>query len=1187
MKPDIEKFLPTDNFKLGIISNQLIELFDAAWYASEYPDVKNSGMSAYEHYMLVGKNLGRKSSRGGNAIADNNQKPSSLDKNQSDRIRLILNSNLFDSSYYESQLPNEERRADLILHYLGGGWKKYDPNRYFSTDFYLETVEHLKKTPLEDFIEQGFPFEKNPSKIFNCNLYYLNNPDVKKAQLNPLSHYLSSGIKENRVLSRYDSELIEAKIFFGKSINQNFDGTVLYNILCRGCNLTELQKQTIEYYKKNKYYVILIVNTSDLSNFCTNDIFQLFGPDCVIARENVGFDFGAWKQAFQMLPWLNDCNRLILTNDSVYPISEKSFDRFLNKLHKHTSHDIVFATSSKEIKDHFQSFFIYSATKKGVSKVISAVSDLPYFIRKENLILDVELNTPAIFSSSDITVCSLFTANEKNLNPTIDNWKKLIEEGFPFIKLQLFNLNVLDLSLIDNSLINVSSKTKISAHVAERIRFKETYNSRGSRNIPPIPTVAGGSRFGSLNQVEGYNPPASEVLQLQVPFLDMPAESLRCTFPKTLFIIHCFYIDIAKTILHKISAFYKPELTKILCTTDTAGKEVHLYEIAKGYGIEIKVVITPNRGRDMAPCIIEGLKEIKDHQLVCHLHTKKSPYGDDYLDWGDYLISSLIGSREIFLSNMQIFSNNHVGIIAPTDHFSIQNLKNWGFNFQIAQKICRDIGFQIDANNLLDFPAGSMFIARSDIFAEFSKLNLAYTDFPEEAGQQDGTLAHAIERCLYYLAEFKSYRYIKVSFKKSINLISPKFRHVSQLIDSNLNVNLIGSNGFPVFSADNEIYPINIATSHSENFRLNIVIPTIRPEYTYGGISTALKIGAEIYHEFHNKFPNLDLRFIVTSDQVEGSHYTVVKKYYDTLPVIVEPNDDSLKSSIVPLHHFRNTRLALRENDIFLSTAWWTADLSLRLVKHQERIFNIKTIRNIYLVQDYECGFYSWSPQHVNCKNTYLDPNQIVIYNSEELCNFMSQEFKFSNHFYLPFKLNDNLKPDCSIEKQKVIFVYARPTVKRNLFDIIVSSIKLWQGSNPEKNCKYKVVFAGESICDECVSGVWNYALAGKMSLNEYAKLLNLTAVGISLMQSPHPSYPPLELAHHKCFTITNTYENKDLSLRSPYIISIAKIDPESIKNALDSAVNKFESGLGFDVKVNRLAALAPEYSPSEIASLF
>ena len=78
--------------------------------------------------------------------------------------------------------------------------------------------------------------------------------------------------------------------------------------------------------------------------------------------------------------------------------------------------------------------------------------------------------------------------------------------------------------------------------------------------------------------------------------------------------------------------------------------------------------------------------------------------------------------------------------------------------------------------------------------------------------------------------------------------------------------------------------------------------------------------------------------------------------------------------------------------------------------------------------------------------------------------------------------------------------------------------------------------------------------------MEAYGELLRTSAVGLSLMSSPHPSYPPLEMAHLGVITITNWYANKDLSSAHDNIISISDIRSETIAEAVAMACKKFEA---------------------------
>jgi hypothetical protein len=58
-------------------------------------------------------------------------------------------------------------------------------------------------------------------------------------------------------------------------------------------------------------------------------------------------------------------------------------------------------------------------------------------------------------------------------------------------------------------------------------------------------------------------------------------------------------------------------------------------------------------------------------------------------------------------------------------------------------------------------------------------------------------------------------------------------------------------------------------------------------------------------------------------------------------------------------------------------------------------------------------------------------------------------------------------------------------------------------------------------------------------------------------MVSPHPSYPPLDMATAGCVTITNNYEAKDMTRRADNIISLCVVTPDRLADALDVAVTR------------------------------
>ncbi|MNP72706.1 hypothetical protein D3C76_1693150 [compost metagenome] len=63
-------------------------------------------------------------------------------------------------------------------------------------------------------------------------------------------------------------------------------------------------------------------------------------------------------------------------------------------------------------------------------------------------------------------------------------------------------------------------------------------------------------------------------------------------------------------------------------------------------------------------------------------------------------------------------------------------------------------------------------------------------------------------------------------------------------------------------------------------------------------------------------------------------------------------------------------------------------------------------------------------------------------------------------------------------------------------------------------------------------------------------------------MISPHPSYPPLEMAHFGVKVLTNNYANKDLSKLHGNITSLENISPDVIAHTLSELSRKFEEGV-------------------------
>ena len=165
----------------------------------------------------------------------------------------------------------------------------------------------------------------------------------------------------------------------------------------------------------------------------------------------------------------------------------------------------------------------------------------------------------------------------------------------------------------------------------------------------------------------------------------------------------------------------------------------------------VVVRLVANRGRDMAPMVCVFNRDLAEYDIVAHIHTKKSLYTRGRMaGWRGYLLSQLIGSEDRVRRIFALFKNNpEIGIVYPQNFHRFPYWGNtWLSNREQGRDWCRRLGLKDMPDGYFDYPAGSMFWARAAAVRGLLEAGAALEDFPEEAGQTDGTLAHCLERLL-------------------------------------------------------------------------------------------------------------------------------------------------------------------------------------------------------------------------------------------------------------------------------------------------------------------------------------------------------------------------------------------------------------------------------------------------------
>lgn len=165
---------------------------------------------------------------------------------------------------------------------------------------------------------------------------------------------------------------------------------------------------------------------------------------------------------------------------------------------------------------------------------------------------------------------------------------------------------------------------------------------------------------------------------------------------------------------------------------------------------DFKILVYPNRGRDVGP-FIQLLREgyLDGFELICKLHGKKTVslgsravFGEV---WRRLLLNDLIGSDELVRAIHQRFVDQpRLGLVGSS-HFRGDYPGTWPRNVKPTLELANRLGCS-EAQFKPDFFAGTMFWIRRELLDLLKSLNLSQDDFPEEAGQTDGELQHALER---------------------------------------------------------------------------------------------------------------------------------------------------------------------------------------------------------------------------------------------------------------------------------------------------------------------------------------------------------------------------------------------------------------------------------------------------------
>lgn len=223
--------------------------------------------------------------------------------------------------------------------------------------------------------------------------------------------------------------------------------------------------------------------------------------------------------------------------------------------------------------------------------------------------------------------------------------------------------------------------------------------------------------------------------------------------------VHVFFVDLFDDILQRLQGQNVNLDLLISVPSPEVAEDVRL--LVNGYAngsVDIRIV--PNRGRDIGPLLTEFSEVIlRNYDVIGHIHTKKSGDVKDSTmgkTWARFLLENLIGKEYCMASTIleRMASNEKLGLVFPDDPWEV----GWSGNKEIVEELAHQFGIDTLPDQYFNFPVGAMFWARTEALKPLLEKNFRWEDYPEEPLPYDGTVLHALERLLPFVAEKMGYR---------------------------------------------------------------------------------------------------------------------------------------------------------------------------------------------------------------------------------------------------------------------------------------------------------------------------------------------------------------------------------------------------------------------------------------------
>lgn len=180
-----------------------------------------------------------------------------------------------------------------------------------------------------------------------------------------------------------------------------------------------------------------------------------------------------------------------------------------------------------------------------------------------------------------------------------------------------------------------------------------------------------------------------------------------------------------------------------------------------------KILLAGDRGRDISALLVTCKDILMEYEYLCFVHDNKTRndlgpavIGEGHM-WSRW--DNSIRDAEYISNMLELFEkNNKLGIaVPPVPYFGGQFMQlgnTWAGNYESVQKLAKRLKLSVNiSRKRYNYSIGTTFWCRTKAMQKLFEAEFAYNDFCPEPMLADGTISHAIERILLYVAQDACY----------------------------------------------------------------------------------------------------------------------------------------------------------------------------------------------------------------------------------------------------------------------------------------------------------------------------------------------------------------------------------------------------------------------------------------------